>query len=78
MEACLFYDTNNYTILGRKIVVAFFFFKYISLFPYTNWTYLRGKARPQARDLGDMSNSCIETVIWNIYAEKEHTSTSDF
>ena len=25
----------------------------ISLFPYTNWTYLRGKAQPQARGLRD-------------------------
>ena len=37
---------------------------YISLFPYTNGTYLRGEARPQARDLGDMSYSCMETAIY--------------
>ena len=34
----------------------------ISLFPYTN---LCRKAKREARDLGDMSNSCMKTTIYH-------------
>ena len=35
----------------------------IVVFPHSNLTYLRGKVRPQAGDLGDMPNLCMETAI---------------
>ena len=51
--------------IRKKIVVKYdYILHYISLPPFTNGTYLRGEARPQARDLGDLSHSCMETAIY--------------
>ena len=57
-------DRSEERRVGKELtpLVPVFGPSHNSLPPFTNGTYLRGEARPQARDLGDLSHSCMETA----------------